>query len=373
MQDTEQLKYLIALPLLPEVGLHTSRKLLEYFGSAEAVFLAKETDWLTVPNIRRETVKTVLSGRAAAIKRAEQEAAFIEKHGISTFALTDEDYPYRLRECPDAPLLLYGKGRFRLNEGRFLAVVGTRMPSERGKDICRQIVTDLAERVPDLTIVSGLAYGIDVTAHKAAISSDIPTLIIPGHGVDRIYPAVHRKVAVEALTKGGILTEYMTGTEPDRQNFVARNRIIAGLCDATLVVESRKKGGSLITADMANGYSRDVFAVPGRPDDEASRGCNNLIKQQKAALVENADDIIGFMQWESRSKPPAVQTELFEELTAEEEALLDMLRGEPDGMHVNLLVMQTARPYSEISSTLLMMEMRGLVRPLPGGLYKALK
>ncbi len=373
MQDKAQLKYIIALPLLPEVGLRTARNFIEYFGSAEAVFCASEADLLGIPNARPESIRNILSQREPALQRAEKELDFIEKNGIDTYYYLDTDYPYRLRECVDAPILLFGKGNLSLNNGKFLSVVGTRMPSDRGKQLCTEIIEQLAKSVSCLTIVSGLAYGIDVTAHKAAISSGIPTIIIPGHGLDRIYPAVHRQVAVNSLENGGILTEYMSGTQPDKQNFVARNRIIAGLSDATLVVESKVKGGSLITADMANGYSRDVFAVPGRPQDVQSAGCNGLIKQQKAALVECADDILAAMQWETDSHKEDLQTELFTDLSEVELQLLTLLRQHPDGIHVNLLVMETKRPYSEITSTLMLMEMKGIVRSLPGSIFRAAK
>ena len=373
MQDTEQLKYIIALPLLSEVGLRTAKAMIDFFGSAESVFQATENDLLSIPNIHKDTVAAILASKSQALKRAEKELEFIEKNEIQTYYFENADYPYRLRECPDAPILLYGKGKLNLNEGKFLSVVGTRMPTDNGKQLCRQIVSDLAQKTIGLTIVSGLAYGIDVTAHKAAISSGIPTIIIPGHGLDRIYPYANRQVAVDSLDKGGILTEYMSGTQPDRQNFVARNRIIAGLSDATLVVESKVKGGSLITADMANGYSREVFAIPGRPTDTASAGCNMLIKQQKAALIESADDIIAAMQWDSTERVMPVQTELFDNLTEEETMLLDMLRKAEDGLHVNLIVMETQLPYSQVTSTLMMMELKGIVRSLPGNIYKAAK
>ncbi|MBR1563965.1 MAG: DNA-processing protein DprA [Paludibacteraceae bacterium] len=373
MRDAEQLKYIIALPLLPEVGLRTAKALIEYFGSAKEVFSASKADMLSIPNIHKDTVDSIFSSKVTALQRAEKELGFIEKNNILTYYFEDTDYPYRLRECPDAPILLYGKGYLNLNDGKFLSVVGTRMPTDNGKQICKQIVLDLAQSTTDLTIVSGLAYGIDVTAHKAAISSGIPTLIIPGHGLDRIYPYANRQVAVESLKEGGILTEYMSETQPDRQNFVARNRIIAGLSDATLVVESKLKGGSLITADMANGYSREVFAIPGRPSDKTSAGCNMLIKQQKAALVESAEDILSAMQWDSKEKSVPVQTELFDNLTEEETLLLDMLHKAEDGLHVNLIVMETHLPYSQVTSTLMMMELKGIVRSLPGNIYKAAK
>ncbi|MBR1808550.1 MAG: DNA-processing protein DprA [Paludibacteraceae bacterium] len=371
--NPEQLKYVIALPLLPEVGLRTARALIEFFGSAESVFHASREDLLAIPNVRKDTVDAMTAAMGKALQRAEQEMAFIGKNGIRTCYFEDSDYPYRLRECVDAPLLLYCKGNINVNCDKLLSVVGTRMPTDNGKQLCRQIVSDLAEKTTGLTIVSGLAYGIDVTAHKAALAAGIPTIIVPGHGLDRIYPYMHRQVAVEALKTGGIITEYMSGTEPDRQNFVARNRIIAGLSDATLVVESKQKGGSLITADMANGYNREVFAVPGRPKDATSAGCNMLIKQQKAMLVETADDIIAAMQWKKHERKEPVQTEIFDDLSDEDAAILGLLRSAEDGLHVNQIVMETKLPYSRLTSVLMMMEMRGLVRSLPGNIYKAAK
>ena len=232
-----------------------------------------------------------------AMEHARKELDFIEKHEIGTYFYKDTNYPYRLASCVDAPIILYTKGNVNLDNKHMLSVVGTRMPTERGKDWCRRLVLDLAAQVPDLTIVSGLAYGIDVVAHRAAIEAGIPTIIVPAHGLDRIYPAVHRQVAVQSLDKGGIATEYTCGTEPERFNFVARNRIVAGLSDAVVIVESKRKGGSLITADMAVDYGRDVFALPGRVEDECSAGCNDLIKRNKAHLIEHAEDLIKNMQW----------------------------------------------------------------------------
>ena len=198
-----------------------------------------------------------------ALSRAEKELAFVEKHRISTYWCQDEGYPFRLRQCPDRPLLLFGKGNMRVNEGKMVSVVGTRNATDRGKELTRQLVLDLAKRVPNLTVISGLAYGIDVAAHRAAIEAGIPTIAVPGHGLDRIYPALHRNVAVAMLEHGGLLTEYVSGTRPDPWHFVARDRIIAGLADAVVVVESKAKGGALITAQMALDYDRDVFACPG--------------------------------------------------------------------------------------------------------------
>ena len=373
MQSEEELKYQIAVSLLPHIGLRYAKALIEYFGSAHNVFLAARQDVESIPNIHPSVVSSLVEQRGKALSRADKELDFIFSHHLSTFYYKDENYPFRLRECPDAPILLYAKGNIKPNEGHFLAVVGTRVPTERGKEMCRKMILEMASATKNLTIVSGLAYGIDITAHRAAIEAGLPTFIIPGHGLDRIYPAVHRKTAIDALQNGGILTEYMAGTNPDRQNFVARNRIIAGLSDATLVVESKEKGGALLTAEMANSYDRDVFAVPGRIDDICSRGCNALIKQNKAMLVETGHDILQTMQWETAKSPSSLQTKLFTDLSDEENCLLGLLHENVEGLHINLLVMETKMPYSKVASLLLQMEFRGIVKSLPGGIYRALE
>jgi DNA processing protein len=306
---------------------------------------------------------------------AERELAFVEKHGIQLYYYKDANYPYRLAQCVDAPLLIYAKGNVNVDTKHVVSVVGTRIPSERGKDWCRRLVLDLATKVPDLTIVSGLAYGIDVVAHKAALEAGVPTVIIPAHGLDRIYPAVHRQVAVQALDKGGILTEYACGTEPERFNFVARNRIVAGLADALVVVESKKKGGSLITAEMAIDYGRDVFAMPGRLDDVCSAGCNDLIKRNKAQLIEAADDLIAAMQWEE-VKREVVQTtmvEMLANLSPTQERLVALLREAEDGLHINQIVMETQLSYGTVSAELVMLELEDIVKSMPGGMWRIKK
>ena len=310
-----------------------------------------------------------------ATDHAQKELDFIEKHSVQLYYYKDSNYPYRLAQCPDAPLLLYAKGNMEVNPKRVLSVVGTRMPSERGKDWCRLLVMDLARQVPDLTIVSGLAYGIDVIAHKAALESGISTIIIPAHGLDRIYPSTHRNVAVQALDKGGILTEYTTGTEPERHNFIARNRIVAGMADALVVVESKAKGGSLITAQMAQDYNRDIFALPGRYNDTCSAGCNDLIKRNKAQLIECAEDLITAMGWEVTTKQ-ATQTSMLElmcDLTDQQQLLVNLLRDSEEGMHINQLVMETQLAYNMVSSELVMLELQDLVKSMPGGMWRMKK
>ena len=349
--------YDIALSLLYRTKLRRALALVEQFGSAEAA-------WCQLHEPEME----------ACLVRAEQEWAWINEHGIRVWTLTDEDYPYRLRQCPDRPLLLYSKGNVHPSDGHIVAIVGTRHPTERGKELTETLVRELHERLEHVTIVSGGAYGIDITAHRAAIRYGVPTLIIPAHGLDRIYPYQHRADAIAALEHGGLMTEFPSGTEPLAPYFVQRNRIVAGLADAVVVVESREKGGSLITAQMAMDYNRDLFAFPGRPNDPASQGCNHLIRRQKAQLIECADDLIAAMNWTTRNTPAApIQTQmigLMDDLTPTQQTLLTKLQEAEDGLHINLLVMETELPYADVSADLVLLELQGLVRSLPGGIYR---
>lgn len=353
----EELKNRIAITYSNRTHPHRLRQLLDRYPSATEA-IARFPEMVD----------------SKAMQHADEEIAFIEHHQIQTFYYHDSDYPYRLAQCVDAPLLLYAKGNINVNPKHIVSIVGTRMPSERGKDWCRQFVLELAQQIPDITIVSGLAYGIDITAHRAALEANVPTLIIPAHGLDRIYPNIHRNVAINALEKGGIITEYTCGTEPERYNFVARNRIIAGMADALIVVESKAKGGSLITADMAINYDRDVFACPGRPTDITAAGCNQLIKKLQAQLIENANDLITAMQWKTTIKP--TQTSLVEltyNLNDTQNTILKLLRTADEGMHINQIVIETQLPYNDISSELIVMELQDIVKSLPGGIWRAIR
>lgn len=307
-----------------------------------------------------------------ALRHADDEMEFMERHRIKAYFYKDSGYPYRLAQCADAPLLLYAKGNMDINPAKVVSVVGTRMPTERGRDWCRTLVTDLATQVPGVTIVSGLAYGIDVTAHRAAIEAGTPTLIVPAHGLDRIYPTVHRDVAVRAMENGGLVTEYTTGTDPERYHFVARNRIIAGLADAVVVVESKQKGGSLITAELAQDYDRDVFAFPGRCGDANSAGCNLLIKRQRAQLIEGAEDMIAAMQWQAapRTDTQTALVELMCDLTERQQQIVNLLRTAEEGLHINQIVTEMQEAYSDISSELVMLELQDIVKSLPGGIWR---
>ncbi len=306
---------------------------------------------------------------------AEKEWDFIQKHDIAVTSPLDDNYPQRLKQCVDAPMALFSKGDINFNTKHIVSVVGTRSCTERGKETTRRIIMDLAARLNDLTIVSGLAYGIDIVAHRAALEAGVQTIAVLGHGLDRIYPAAHRNTAIAMLKNGGLITEYTSLTEPDRFNFVARDRIIAGMADAVIVAESKDKGGSLITASMAFDYSRPIFAIPGRPDDLCSQGCNRLIKEHKATLAENADDIIKTMMWdeEAQNKPRQTSiTEILEGMTDEEARIIQLLKQEEDGMHVNDMMSTLKMPYSALVAGLMTMEMKNWVKSLPGGIYRAI-
>lgn len=349
--------YDIALSMLYRTSLRKALLLLDRHGTAEAVWCS-----LDEPDMQ------------ACLERAGRELDWIQEHGIRVWTLADEDYPYRLRQCPDRPLLLYGKGNLHLSDGHFVSVVGTRQPSQRGRELTEALVRDLHAQLDAVTIISGGAYGIDITAHRAAIQCGIPTIIIPAHGLDRIYPYPHRADAIAAMEHGGILTEFPSGVEPLPPYFVQRNRIVAGLADAVVVVESKEKGGSLITAQMAVDYNRALFAFPGRPADMSSRGCNALIRSNKAVLMNNADELIDTMQWKRRTASvQPVQTQLvglLDDLTPAQQTILQKLQEAEEGMHINLLVMETERPYSEVASDLTMLELQGLIKALPGGFYR---
>jgi DNA processing protein len=345
--------YDIALSMLFRTKLRKSLALIAHYGSAEEA-------WNHIDE----------AGMQEAMQRAEQECEWIAEHGIRVWTLSDEDYPYRLRQCPDRPIVLFGKGNLHPSDGHIVSIVGTRRPTERGKELATKLVKELHEQLEQVTIISGGAYGIDITAHRAAIECGIPTIIVPAHGLDRIYPIAHRQDAIRTLGNGGILTEYMSGTEPEKINFVARNRIVAGLADAVVVVESRNRGGSLITAGLATDYNRDLFAFPGRPGDEEYRGCNDLIRLQRATLIDSAHDLVQAMGWQTQQPK---QTRLFEgaEATENEGKLLSLLRQAEDGMHINQLVAQSGMDYAKVSGELIMLELAGKVRAVAGGIYRA--
>lgn len=309
----------------------------------------------------------------SAVECAKKEIDFTTEKGIKIICIGDDDYPYRLKECSDAPPVIYTMGNVNLNAKRIVSIVGTRRATDYGKDMCTAFVNDIARMLPDTLIVSGLAYGIDVCAHRTALKAGLPTIGVLAHGFHRIYPTAHRSIAKEMLSNGGLLTEYMSGIEPFRQNFLQRNRIVAGIADATVVVESPSHGGSLVTASIAQSYMRDCFAFPGRVNDQYSIGCNELILRNKAALITSAYDFIEAMNWgEALKSDKPREAELFPELSPDEQRLLDFLRENSEGVQLNQLVVTLDMPVNRIMPILFELEMKNLIRTQAGGAYRAL-
>jgi len=367
MENTEDLEYKIAISLIPGIGSVTARNLIAYVGSVEGVFQEKEKNLMKIPGVGEVNAQKVV--RQNVLERAKKEVEFILKNRIKTFFYLDENYPTRLKNCSDAPIILFYKGNANLNERRIISVVGTRNATNYGKDVCDELIRNFSQRNYPLLVVSGLAYGIDVQAHKACLKYDIPTVGVFAHGLDNIYPALHAPIATKMLEKGGVLTDFISESKIDRQNFLRRNRIIAGLADATIVVESAEKGGALVTADIANSYNRDVFAFPGRSNDPFSKGCNKLIKFNEAVLIENVADIEKAMNWDVKTSSNRVfQTSLFVELTPEEQKLVDLLKG--GDRFVDEITIETQMPMSRVSALLLGLEFKGLIISLPGKMYR---
>ena len=367
MEYTDNLAYKIALSLIPGIGSVTARNLVAYVGSVEGVFHEKEKNLMKILGVGEINAQKVV--RQNVLERASREVDFILKNRIYTAFYLDENYPSRLKNCSDAPIILYFNGNANLNERRIISVVGTRNATNYGKEICDELIRNFSEKNYPILVVSGLAYGIDVHAHKACLRYNVPTVGVFAHGLDTIYPALHAPIAAKMLDNGGLLTDFISETKIDRQNFLRRNRIIAGLADATVIVESAEKGGALVTADIANSYNRDVFAFPGRCNDTYSRGCNKLIKFNEAVLVENQADIEKAMNWDVKTSSNRIfQASLFVELTPEEQKLVDLLKG--GNRFVDEITIETQLPMSRVSSLLLGLEFKGLVISLPGKMYR---
>ena len=363
------LKHKIALGLIPRIGDINARKLVSYFGSVEAIFNEPYRNLIKIPGIGPGLAQYICD--RSYLVAAEKEAVYIEKNNIKTFFYLDNDYPFRLRQCDDSPVVFFFMGNCDLNAPRMLSVVGTRNATTRGKELCEKIIGDLAAGHPDLIIVSGLAYGIDIAAHKAAIANNLQTIGVLGHGFRTIYPSLHRSTANTMIKNGGLLSDFLSDALPERNNFLKRNRIIAGLSDATLVIESGIKGGALITADIASSYNRDVFAVPGRPDDQWSAGCNDLIRSNKAALIQCADDIEYFLNWKPEKSRAPVQRTLFSELNDSEKLVFELISKEGE-LPIDVICRSLEMPVYKLSSLLLQMEFKGLLKCYPGNLYRTI-
>jgi DNA processing protein len=366
MSDTE-LMHKIALGLIPGVGDINARKLVSYCGSVDAVFTEPYSSLIRIPGIGENLARSITE--RSYLAEAEKEALWVKANKIETLFYLDEKYPARLSECEDSPVMLYYRGNADLNAPKMLSIVGTRRATSRGIDICGDIISNLALQHPDLIIVSGLAYGIDIAAHKAALDAKLKTIAVLAHGMKTIYPPLHTGVAREMTTQGGLLTDFTSNAPTERNNFLKRNRIIAGLPVGLLVVESGVKGGAIVTAEMAMSYSRDVMAVPGRPADNWSGGCNRLIKRNIAALVENAVDICELLNWSHAKVSEPLQTRLFDDLSETESEVLRLIT-EREALTTDEISASIQLPVSKLSSILLSLEMKDAIRCHPGNIYR---
>jgi DNA processing protein len=356
----------LALTFTPGIGGTLARSLISYCGGEEHIFKMPRHKLLRIPGIGEKTVNYITQHKDA-FNRAEEELKFVEKNNIKILFFSDCAYPKRLRLCEDAPILLYFKGNADLNHTPIISVVGTRMATEYGRDICNKLIEDLKSL--HVVVVSGLAYGIDYATHRACIKHEVATVGVLGHGLDRLYPAQHRSIAEKMIEQGGLLTEFPTGGKPDRENFPKRNRIIAGMADATIVVEAGIKGGALITAEIADSYNRDVFAFPGRIGDEYSEGCNYLIRNNKAMMLTGTADLLFAMGWDNENSLPVKQQMVLPiDLTVSEKLIFDQLkiRGQ---MSIDDLALQINMPVSVLAMNLLNLEMQNIIRCLPGKTY----
>lgn len=365
MKEPELLA-LLRLQHLPDLGDISAKKLLRKFGSAEALFNSKKSDLLSVDGIGEHRLKKFFTPRI--LEKAEKELEFIRKNGITVHYFMDKAYPELLKQCVDAPILLFQKGHINLSNQLCLSIVGTRKATNHGREFCRALIEKLAPLNP--VIISGFAYGIDIAAHKAALDNNLQTIGCMAHGFNQFYPKVHAKYREAVEANGGFFTDFWSSSEFDRKNFLSRNRIIAGLSEATLVVESDKKGGALVTADIAQSYNREVFAVPGRPDDTKSRGCNNLIKSQKAQAITSAEDIIYLLDWDVDQQKPKPQPQLFVELSDDEKKIMKALKtlGKAE---LDAIAFESKMPSHKVASHLLNLELHNCIRPLPGKQYEA--
>jgi DNA processing protein len=361
-----ELLYQLSLTLIPHIGPVQARTLLEHFDTASAIFAASESALKRIEGIGEV--------RAASIKRftsfhiAEEEIQFIDQYGITPLFITDKKYPQRLLNCYDAPILLYYKGTADLNHSKIISIVGTRHNTDYGRKLTETLIEELSDQ--KILVISGLAFGIDAIAHKAALKNDLYTVGVLAHGLDQLYPSEHSNLAKDMIKKGGLITEFRKKTNPDKHNFPIRNRIVAGMSDATVVIETGNKGGSMITAELANGYNRDVFAFPGKVTDLRSSGCNSLVKNNKAVLLTEAGDLLKIMNWGEQQKPAASrQKTLFIDLDEDERKVVSIL-GEKKAVHIDELNLKTGLSSSMVASIILNLELQNVVVSLPGKLYQ---
>ncbi len=366
--NSDTLFYLLALQKVKNIGDISAKKLLRHFGSAQAVFEAAKHNEIEVQDIGSVMIRSLKNFNDW--QRVTEEIKYIEQNQLKVVSIFDDDYPYRLQHAPDGPILFFYQGNADLNHRKMISVVGTRNMTSYGKRMVAEIIEGLVDYKP--VIISGLAYGVDVEAHLQALKYDLPTIGVLGHGFQRVYPAIHQKIARQMLENGGLISEFWHTDPVDRNNFLKRNRIVAGMSEAVIIIESAEKGGALVTADIANSYNRDVFAVPGRASDTFSKGCNNLIKNNKAALITEAEDIINMLQWtEEKVKPASPQLNLFVDLNEDEQAIFDLLQTEGK-ISLDEMSLRLKMPVSKLAQILLQMELNNIVTSLPGKFFELL-
>ena len=373
--NTEELFYTMALTRLTNFNYQQALELYRMVGSAQLLYEYRTHIGDVIGDASPRLVES-LKNWDEAMKRADYELKYMQEHGIRGLTLHDDDYPQRLTECPDAPLVLYFTGNCNLNESKIVSIVGTRHATVYGEDLIRRFVRDLHQQCPKVLIVSGLAYGVDIHAHREALENGYATVGVLAHGLDQIYPYAHRETAAEMVNHGGLLTEFMTQTNADKPNFVRRNRIVAGMADATIVVESAAKGGGLITAEIAQSYDRSVFAFPGNVNAEFSKGCNNLIRDNGAGLITCAADFIRAMNWQDetlrqQALSDGIERTLFPDLSAEEQLIVGILQDTND-LQLNILSVKSSIPIGRLTAILFQLEMKGVIKPLAGGMYHLL-
>jgi DNA processing protein len=363
----DELYYKLALSRVDGIGPVRYKKLMEQFTTAEEIFSKTIKQLKAIAGLSELNAKAIKAFTDFSL--IERELDFVKQHDIQVLDYAHPNYPRRLRHCADSPSVLFYKGTEDLNQQKVVSIIGTRSFTEYGRRVCEELVEGL--KLYNVTVVSGLAFGIDAIAHKACIRAGMPTIGVVAHGLDTMYPAAHRNLSKEMMQHGGILSEYYAGTKADKGNFPARNRIVAGMSDATIIIETDRRGGSMITAEIAYSYNRDVFCVPGRMTDAKSNGCNDLIKSLKAQMITNAEDIANSLGWVQQKKPKHTQRNLFVELNANESMIVALLKINAS-MHIDELSANTALNSSALASSLLSLEMQHIIRVMPGKLVSLL-
>jgi len=365
----EALQYKIALSLVPGIGSITAKSLISHCGSAGQVFTEKEKILRAIPGIGTVLAKNIQQSRV--LSRADKEVEFIATNKITAHFYLDESYPQRLKSCVDAPILLFSKGNPNLNSDKVISMVGTRNATDYGRELVDKFIGSLSGQGYDVQIVSGLAYGIDIQAHRAALRNNIPTVCVLAHGLEQVYPNLHKAIALEMCeNNGGMVSDFLSHSVIDRKNFLRRNRIIAGLADAVIVVQSARKGGALLTAELAISYNRDLFAFPGRVGDAYAEGCHFLIKSNRAGLIESVADLEYCMNWQpGKAASDVCQPRLFADLSATEQKIADLLRLEGESP-IDRICHLTELPVNKVSPALLSLEFSGIVKCLPGKVFK---